>query len=153
MFPGQVAPEFAAQTLDGKQIKLSDYRGKLVFIDFWATWCPPCVAELPNVKKAYEKYADDGLVVISISFDKKADQAKRFAARRGMKWPQVWAEGADKSKLAELYNVGGIPATFLVGPDGKLVAKDLRGGKLLRTIAKEVRKLKASGKDARARRD
>ncbi len=143
VFAGQMAPDFEAETLDGAKIKLSDYRGKVVLIDFWATWCAPCVAELPNVKKAYARFAGDGFVVLSVSFDKEAATAKSYAARQGMSWPQIWAEKADKGPLAERYAVGGIPATFLIGPDGKLVGKDLRGEKLIETVRTEIRKLKA----------
>ena len=147
VFAGGDAPEFEATTLDDARLKLSDFRGKVVLIDFWATWCAPCVAELPNVKKAHERFGADGFVVVSISFDKDAATAKKFAAKRGMSWPQVWVKGADKSPLAKLYNVVGIPATFLVGPDGKVVAKDLRGDKLISAVEREVRKLALKSTD------
>jgi peroxiredoxin len=147
VFAGGDAPEFEVTTLDDARLKLSDFRGKVVLIDFWATWCAPCVAELPNVKKAYERFGSDGFVVISISFDQSAATAKKFAASQGMTWPQVWVQGGDKSPLATLYNVAGIPATFLVGPDGKVVAKDLRGEKLISAVEQEVRKLALKSTD------
>lgn len=142
VFVGSTAPDFIATTLGDAKIKLSDFRGKIVLIDFWATWCAPCVAELPNVTKAYEQFADKGLVVISISFDKDAATARKFARGKQMTWPQIWADGGDKSDLAKLYNVSGIPATFLIGPDGKVVAKDLRGDKLLASVRKQVEAIK-----------
>lgn len=142
VFPGSEAPDFEVATLDGGKVKLSELRGKLVLLDFWATWCGPCVAELPNVRKAYEKFGADGFVVISISFDSDAETARRFARRNRMTWPQVWVAGADRSPLAKLYNVAGIPATFLVGPDGKVVARDLRGQRLIATVEREVARLK-----------
>ena len=139
---GSQAPEIDLAAIDGKTVRLSEYRGKIVFIDFWATWCAPCVAELPNVKEAYEKYHKDGLEVISISFDSDAKTAEKFAQRKGMTWTQIWAKGGDKSDLAKQYGVAGIPATFLIGPDGKCVAKDLRGGALVERIGEEVAKLR-----------
>ena len=141
VFVGGDAPEFEAPTLDDAKIRLSDFRGKVVLIDFWATWCTPCVAELPNVKKAYERFAGDGFVVISVSFDKDGATAKKYANKNGLTWPQVWIKGADKSPLAKLYGVSGIPATFLIGPDGKVAAKNLRGEKLISTVEREIRKL------------
>lgn len=124
--------------MDGKQFKLSDLRGKPVLIDFWATWCGPCVAELPTLKRAHQRFADQGLVIVSVSLDNQAETARKFASQQGMTWPQLWAQDAFKGELAELYGVSGVPATFLIGPDGKVVAKDLRGKKLLRQIEKLV---------------
>lgn len=128
-------------TLDGKELKISDLRGKVVLIDFWATWCAPCVAELPTLKRAHEKFADKGLVIVGISFDEKAETARKFADKRGLSWPQAWVKGAEKSELAKLYGVEAVPATFLVSPSGKVVAKDLRGRKLLRKIEEQIDQL------------
>jgi peroxiredoxin len=138
IFVGKPAPEFAATTLDGKSFKLADLRGKVVLVDFWATWCGPCVAELPNLKKLHDEYADQGLVVVSISFDRSADATRRYAAEKQMSWTQIWAEKANKGPLAELYGVNAIPATFLIGPEGKVVAKDLRGDELQEAVQREV---------------
>lgn len=136
MYPGQVAPDFSATALDGKEFKLSGLRGKTVLLDFWATWCGPCVGELPTLKQAQEKFADRGLVIVSISLDNQAETARKFASQQGMNWTQLWTAGVYESELAKLYGVGAIPATFLIGPDGKVVARDLRGKKLLRQIEK-----------------
>ncbi len=147
VFPGSAAPDVELVTLDGKKFRLADLRGKLVLVDFWATWCGPCVAELPNVREAYEKYHSRGFDVISISFDKTDSAVRSFAKRHGMIWPQILADGADKGPLARTWGVSGIPATFLIGPDGKVLAKDLRGEVLLKRIARETRKLPANEND------
>jgi peroxiredoxin len=118
IFPGKPAPDFEATALDGKPFKLSSLRGKVVLVDFWAKWCAPCVAELPNIKKLHDQYSADGLVVVSVSFDRDADAARKFTADKQMTWTQIWAEKASKGPLAELYGVSPIPATFLIGPDG-----------------------------------
>ncbi len=128
--------------MDGTAFKLSELRGKVVLLDFWATWCAPCIAELPNLKKMYEKFATDGLTVVSVSFDREANTARKFAAEKKMSWTQVWAEKADEGPLANLYGVGGIPATFLIGADGKVAARDLRGPDFAKTIEREIKRMK-----------
>ena len=140
VFPGQMAPQFDAETLDGKKIKLADYRGKLVLIQFWATTSEASTGELATIKKARDKYKDKTLAVVSVSFDLDAAAAKSYAAGNGMDWPQIWVEGAEKSKLAQLYQVSKVPALFLIGRDGKIAATDLRGAKLLPAIEKELNK-------------
>jgi peroxiredoxin len=147
---GIAAPEFEAQTLEGQPFKLSELRGKVVLLDFWATWCGPCVAELPAVKKIYEKYKDDGFTVVGISFDRDAAAAKKFVSERQLSWPQVWAEKGDKGPLANVYGVGGIPATFLIGADGKVVDRDLRGEDLSKAVGRAVKKAGKAGSEKAA---
>lgn len=142
MHAGVPAPDFEATTLDGQAFKLADLRGRVVLLDFWATWCGPCVAELPNVKKAHEQYGGDGFTAVGISFDRDAETARKYVAEKKLGWPQIWAEKADNGLLGNLFGVGGIPATFLIGPDGKVVATDLQGDELIKTVTREVKKLK-----------
>ena len=144
VYAGKPAPDFEAATLDGKPFRLSALRGKVVLLDFWATWCAPCVAELPNVKKAHDTFAKQGLVVVGVSFDQSASKARDYVADKQLAWPQVWAEKADKGPIAELYGVSAIPAVFLIGPDGVVAATDLHGDKLIDTIKIEIQKLKSA---------
>lgn len=127
----------------GQPLKLADYRGKLVFVDFWATWCAPCVAEMPNILKVHERFHADGFEVIGISLDGSAATVRRFVKNKQIPWPQILAEGGERGPLATSYGVAGIPATYLIGPDGKVLAKDLRGRKLLQRVESEMAKLKA----------
>ncbi len=135
---GEPAPEFAGKTVDGNELKLSDLRGKVVLVDFWATWCGPCIAEMPNVRKAHDKYGKEGdFVVLGVSLDEDEKKVQRFVKKQNIPWPQIVAGPAEKNPIAKQYFVVGIPATFLIDAEGKIVAKDLRG----RALQKEVRKL------------
>lgn len=127
---GQTFPAFAEQDLAGQPLSLEQYKGKVVLVDFWATWCGPCVAELPNVLAAYQKYHDRGFEIIGISLDKSRDELTAFIKEHKMAWPQYFDGLGWKNKLAQQYGINSIPATFLVGPDGKIVAKGLRGAAL-----------------------
>lgn len=134
---GDIAPELAGATLDGKEIRLADLRGKVVLLDFWATWCAPCLAELPNLRRAYDKYSAEGkLVVIGISLDDDVEGVRSFVKERGIPWPLMVGGPAESNLVAKAYNVSGVPATFLIGSDGKVVAKDLTGQTLHDELAK-----------------
>lgn len=126
--------EIAGQSPDGSMVDLADMKGKVVLVDFWATWCGPCIAELPTVKKAYADYNEKGFEVLAISLDKKADTLTDFIKKRELPWPQIFDGKGWDSPLVTKYGITGIPATFLVGKDGKVLDTNLRGPALAKAV-------------------
>jgi thiol-disulfide isomerase/thioredoxin len=131
---GFYAPHFEEKVASGKSISLGAYRGKVVLLDFWATWCGPCRVEVPHLIEAYKQFRGKGFEIIGISLDTDLDRMQAYTKAQKMDWPQVFDGRNREFKLANLYNVAAIPATFLVGRDGRIVATDLRGGKLAEAI-------------------
>ncbi len=136
---GAVFPDFQEKDLDGKPLSVSGLKGKVVLIDFWATWCGPCVQELPNVLAAYEKYHGQGFEVIGISLDSDRDKLTSFIKEKKMAWPQYFDGKSWQSKLGTKYGVNSIPATYLLDKEGKIIASGLRGDALDAAIAKAVK--------------
>lgn len=130
-----------ATDLDGKKVTLREYAGKVVLLDFWATWCGPCRAELPGLTKVYEEFHPRGLEILSISLDypsRTSNEAYReWIATNKMNWRHVYDGKGWDSELVKNFFIGSIPATFLVGPDGSLVAwgEDCRGDKLSAAVS------------------
>ena len=126
--------------LDGKETDLAKMKGKVVLIDFWATWCGPCIAELPNVLKAYEEYNDKGFEIIGISLDnvKDEDKLRTFVKDKKMTWPHAFDGQGWRNSLAKKFGISSIPATFLIGKDGKVVSTNLRGPALSKAVKKEL---------------
>ena len=137
---GQKASAFHARTLDGKTINFpGDYKGKVVLLDFWATYCKPCRAELPKTVAAYQQYHDKGFEVLSVSLDlaKKAPVLYQFIKDSSMTWPQIYDGQAVKTPVAVQYGVHAIPCAVLVdGDTGLILATDLgaMGHKLTKAV-------------------
>jgi thiol-disulfide isomerase/thioredoxin len=125
------APDLAYENPEGKIMKLSDLRGKVVLLDFWASWCGPCRKENPNVVRTYEKYKDKGFTVFSVSLDNDMNAWKAAIKADNLSWPNHVSDLKGwQSEAAAIYKVNSIPATFLLDQNGVVIAKNLRGSSL-----------------------
>ncbi len=137
---GQKAPAFHARTVDGKTVNFpDDYKGKVVLLDFWATWCPPCRKELPNVVAAYNQYHDKGFEVLSVSLDRpqQGPMLLEFIKNNNMTWPQIYDGHGSKGTVPMEYGIHAIPCPVLVNGDtGTIIAtdRDALGQRLTRAL-------------------
>lgn len=127
---GSVMPNFTLKTPDGKDISLTDFKGKYVLVDFWASWCGPCLREMPNVVKLYKECKGKNFEIFGVSLDNKKDAWEKAIKANGMKWPQGSDLKGWGSEPARLCNVSAIPFTVLIDPEGEVIAIDLRGEQL-----------------------
>jgi thiol-disulfide isomerase/thioredoxin len=135
---GKQAPDVEAQDLAGKTVRLGALQGKYVLVDFWATWCAPCIAELPRLQEAYRKYHAVGFEIVAVSLDETRSAVVDFVKVRKLPWPQVHnaTAGAD---LVEAFGVSSIPAAYLIDPEGKIIRLDLRGPALGATLSRLIK--------------
>ena len=126
----QIAPEISLPGVNDSPVKLSSFKGKVVLIDFWASWCGPCRAAIPSVIKLYDKYKAKGFEVFGVSIDSKKKDWLKAIAQDKITYPQVNDKAGWYSKTTEVYGVNAIPNTFLLDKTGKIVAIDLDGEQL-----------------------
>ena len=132
---GGEAPDFTMNDEAGNPKKLSDFRGQILLIDFWASWCGPCRKENPNVVKMYEKYKDKGFEILSVSLDKDKDRWLGAIEKDNLTWSHVSDLQGWKNEAAALYGVRSIPETVLLDSEGKIIARKLRGPMLEAKLA------------------
>ncbi len=125
---------------NGETVDLARMKGKVVLVDFWATWCGPCIDKLPDVLATYQKHHENGFEIIGISLDPDRATMERFVRARGMDWVQYCDEKAWKGEIPQAHGITAIPASFLVGKDGKIVASNLSGGELEKRVAELLAK-------------
>lgn len=134
---GAMAPVFTQNDVNGKPVSLTDFRGKYVLIDFWASWCGPCRGENPNVVKAYNQYKTKNFTILGVSLDRPGKKADWLTAIKadGLVWTQVSDLKFWDNEVAKLYGIRSIPQNFLIDPNGKIIGKNLRGDELEKKLA------------------
>ncbi len=136
-----VAPDFTLTQLDGKPLQLSSYRGKVVLLDFWATWCDPCREEIPHLVELQQTYGNQGLQIIGISMDDSIDPVRPFSEKFHMNYPIVMGN----AKIGELYGgVLGLPIAFMIDRDGRIDKKHI-GATNVTVFDTEIRRLLQNG--------
>jgi peroxiredoxin len=115
---GQTAPAFALHDDAGAPVSLSEYRGKIVVMNLWASWCPPCRAEMPDLQRLSDAYANRGVAIVGVNEGESAQRAQAFASSLGIRFP-IWLD--DRQQYGRVYGALGLPTTVIVGRDGRVV--------------------------------
>jgi thiol-disulfide isomerase/thioredoxin len=135
---GAAFPDFAVKDASGQPLAIANFKGKVVLIDFWATWCGPCRGEIPNVVATYQEYHDQGFAIIGVSLDQDRQKMLDYTKKMNMTWPQFFDGQGWGNELAVKFGIESIPATFLLNGNGKIIGRDLRGDELTQAVAKAL---------------
>jgi thiol-disulfide isomerase/thioredoxin len=133
--PGKTAPDFTLPSIDGQQVSLQEYRGKVVFLNFWATWCIPCREEMPALEQLHQKYQSEGLAVLAVDLKESAEQVKAFFQKYTLSFPSLLDHNG---AVFRDYLVMGMPTTYLISRDGQLLAQGIGGRDWTRAEAQEL---------------
>ena len=139
--PGNLAPDFETVSIDGTKASLSALKGKIVLLDFWATWCQPCMNELPNLKRAYERFHPEGFTIVGVSADTDRAALNRFVAKEGMRWPVIVADASGlgpADPIFRAYSVQAIPMSYLIDRTGRIRGRALFGAEVERTVGELI---------------
>ncbi len=128
---------FRGPSLDGRNFNLADSKGKVVLIQYWATWCEPCKSDLKLIKEAYREYGRQGFDVVSVSLDYDVNELKQYLQKNPLPWTQLFAEGGLDSPLSEQLGVAMVPTMILVGADGKVIERSLLAQDLDKLLARQ----------------
>jgi tetratricopeptide (TPR) repeat protein len=143
MVDARVAPTFAFKSNTGEDLSLEKLRGKIVLLEFWASWCGPCRVELPEIKNIWKKYGGDQFIIVGINLDSNRPAFDAFMKEAGMTWPQYYDGLGWSNKISQLYGVYAIPHSVLIDQDGVIKARGLRGEELSEKIGGLLNKTKA----------
>ena len=136
---GKVVPDFSATDLEGKPISLQQYRGKVILLDFWAIWCGFCLAEMPNVKRVYDTYKDQGFDIIGVNLDTNETRLRNYLKENDIQWRQIFSGQKWKSPLVQQYHIRSIPAPCLIARDGTLISSEAKGLKLEQLVVEALK--------------
>ena len=137
---GKLVSDFSATDLDGNPISLQQYRGKVILLDFWGVWCGPCIAEMPNLKRVYATYKDQGFDIIGVSLDDKESELRDYIKENDIQWRQIYSgKRWREDPLAQQYEITGVPEPWLIDRDGTLISHKARGEDLERLVVEALK--------------